>query len=90
MAGFGHRSPDISVLVPKDEELVGVIWMNELCTGRRSVGIKREWGKGCGRTILLIIKTVLFLIWRTRRRRVGWRGTRTKRAASTWAGYLRR
>ena len=62
MAGFGHWSPDISVLVSKDEELVGVMRMNELCTGRRSVGVKRERGERCGRTILLIIKTVLFLV----------------------------
>ena len=62
MAGFGHRSPDILVLVSEDEELVGVMRMNELCTGRRSVGIKREWGEWCGRTILLIIKASLFLI----------------------------
>ena len=89
IAGLGHRSPDISVLVSEDKELVWVIRMNELGAGRRSVGIKREWGEWCGRTILLVIKVSFFLVWRTRRTRVGWRGTWTRRAESAWAGYLR-
>ena len=89
IAGLGHRAPDVSVFVSKDEELVWMMQMNKLGTGRRSVEIKWERGEWCGRTILLVIKASLFLIWRTRRTRVGKQGTQTRRVDLTRAEYLR-
>jgi hypothetical protein len=62
------------VFVLNDIVLVRVIWEYVVGAGRSSVGISRERDERCGRTILLVIKTCLFLNWQWRKRSGGIRG----------------
>jgi len=59
--GFTDGAPKVRAFAADDVELVGVDAMLLLSAGRRSVGVKREWGERDGRTIFLVIKTCLFL-----------------------------
>jgi hypothetical protein len=83
---FCSGTPDVTVLVMDDVELVGVIRVLDLGTRRRSVGVRLERVVGCGRTILLVIKTCLFLCRQRRKSSGGIRGTWDTRAQRGFSG----
>jgi hypothetical protein len=71
---FRSRAPDVTVLVTDEVELVRVVWVLDLGARWRSVGVRLERVAGCGRTILLVIKTCLFLCRQRRKSSGGIRG----------------
>lgn len=85
--GFRSGAPSLGVVVSDNEKLMGVILMRDLGTGRRRVRIEdvgecRGW-----RSILLVIKTILFRCLLKRERRVGRRGVTMRRRRKGRSGY---
>ena len=83
---FRSRTPDVVILVSNDVKLVRVMRVRDLGTRRRSVGVSLERVAGCGRTILLVIKTCLFLCRQWRKSSGGIRGTWDTRAQRGFRG----
>jgi hypothetical protein len=83
---FRSRAPDVTVLVTDNVELVGVVRVLDLDARRRSIGVRLEFVAGCGRTILLVIKTCLFLCRQRRKSSGGIRGTWDTRAQRSFSG----
>jgi hypothetical protein len=77
---FFYRAPDVTTFVMDDVILMGVVVVGFLGARWRSVGVKYDRVEGRGRTILLVIKTVLFLCRQRRNRRLGRRGAWKVRA----------
>lgn len=84
---FRSRAPDITVFVPDDVELVGMVGVLDLGARWRSVGVRLDRSEGCGRTILLVIKTCLFLCRQRRNSSGGIRGTWDTRAQRGFRGW---
>ena len=82
-----HWSPGVVGLVADNVILMRVTSGKVLGARWRRVWAREEDRTGCGRTILLVIKTCLFLCSRSRRRRLGRRGawaTSNQRGLNRW------
>jgi hypothetical protein len=85
--GFRSGAPSLGVVVSNNEKLMGVVLMRDLGAERRRVRIKDVGECRSGRSILLVIETILFRCLLKRERRVGRRGVTMRRRRRGRSGY---
>ena len=87
MLGLRSRAPSLGIAMSDNKKLMGVEEVIGLGVGRWSVWIKDVRERHSGRTIFLVIKTILFCCWHKRERSDGRHGMRMRRRRRGRRGY---